>query len=124
MTSSPEERKFKEIQMVGGSRNYPDQKQVIGWAKTLWPTTILVHGDCPNSPDVWAGMIAESIGCVVGKFPYVKKLGVRGGHFRNHAMIEIADRCTFFWDGKSRGTKGAIEYAKSLGKPVDIRSPK
>jgi len=36
-------------------------------------------------------------------------------------MVEIADRIIAFWDGKSRGTASVIEYAKEIGKPIEVR---
>lgn len=48
------------------------------------------------------------------------KLGKHAGLLRN---IEIVDFCDFviaFWNGKSKGTKHAIEYAKKIGKEVVI----
>lgn len=44
------------------------------------------------------------------------KFGKCAGVLRNKDMIEAADICYFFWDGKSPGTKQAIEYAKSIGR--------
>lgn len=40
------------------------------------------------------------------------KFGKRAGVLRNKDMIDAADICFFFWDGKSPGTKQAIEYAQ------------
>lgn len=42
------------------------------------------------------------------------KFGKRAGMLRNKDMIDAADVCYFFWDGKSPGTKQAIEYAANL----------
>lgn len=40
-----------------------------------------------------------------------KSLGKRAGYVRNILMIDLADRVLAFWDGKSKGTKHAIDYA-------------
>jgi len=39
---------------------------------------------------------------------------------RNEKMIEICDKVLVFWDGKSRGTKYTINYAKKIGKETEV----
>ncbi|MCH1948151.1 SymE family type I addiction module toxin [Enterocloster sp. OA13] len=39
---------------------------------------------------------------------------------RNEIMVQQADSVLAIWDGKSRGTKYTIEYAKKQGKPVQV----
>lgn len=39
---------------------------------------------------------------------------------RNEKIVEAADRVLAFWDGASRGTRYTVDYAKKLGKPVEI----
>lgn len=39
---------------------------------------------------------------------------------RNREMVNMSDEILVFWDGKSRGTKYTIGYAKKVGKPVRI----
>ena len=39
---------------------------------------------------------------------------------RNEEMIQLCDRLLVIYDGKSRGTKYTIDYAKKLGKPIDV----
>ena len=39
---------------------------------------------------------------------------------RNEEMIKLADRIIVFWDGKSKGTKYTIDYAKKQGKELQI----
>lgn len=46
--------------------------------------------------------------------------GKAGGPLRNATIAKIADRMVAFWDGKSRGTKSAIEAMQKLGKPVTV----
>jgi len=111
------EEKMKSILMVSGSRGYCCPERVRSMVRRFsdkeW---ILIHGDCPDSPDGIAGEEAERLGMVVGKFPYVSSLGRAGGHVRNRAMVDMADMCLFFWDGESSGTGKTIEYAKASGK--------
>ena len=39
---------------------------------------------------------------------------------RNKLIVDNCDCLLAFWDGKSRGTKYTIDYAKQVGKPVKI----
>lgn len=41
---------------------------------------------------------------------------------RNREIVDAADCVYAFWDGKSRGTMHAVNYAKKTGKPVEIIS--
>jgi len=40
--------------------------------------------------------------------------------FRNIEIITLADKIIAFWDGKSKGTKFVIDYAKARDKDVEI----
>jgi hypothetical protein len=42
------------------------------------------------------------------------------GHHRNRQMVDACDFVLAFWDGVSRGTLQAINYAKSSGKSADV----
>ncbi len=39
---------------------------------------------------------------------------------RNIEMVDMCDSLLVFWDGKSRGTKHTIDYAKKTNKPVRV----
>lgn len=39
---------------------------------------------------------------------------------RNEIMVEIADTVLVIWDGKSKGTKSTIEYAKKKNKNIKV----
>lgn len=52
--------------------------------------------------------------------PDWNKFGRKAGMLRNIEMIDQVEWLIAFWDGQSRGTKQAIEYAKSKGKRVEI----
>ena len=43
---------------------------------------------------------------------------------RNELIVEAADLVVAVWDGKSRGTKFTIGYAKKCGVPVEVLSIK
>ncbi len=39
---------------------------------------------------------------------------------RNNEMVDICDKVIAFWDGKSKGTKHTIDYARKTEKDVDV----
>ncbi len=39
---------------------------------------------------------------------------------RNDKMIDMCDKVIAFWDGKSKGTKHTIDYARKTGKDVYV----
>ena len=49
------------------------------------------------------------------------KYGRSAGPRRNKLMAENCDCVICFWDGKSRGTKSMIEYAKTLEKVLRVK---
>ena len=52
--------------------------------------------------------------------PEYDKYGKSAPLVRNRLIVENCDALIAFWDGKSRGTKYTLDYAKRLGKPVKI----
>ena len=52
--------------------------------------------------------------------PEYDKYGKKAPLIRNKEIVERADFVIAFWDGKSRGTKFTIDYAKKLNKKVRI----
>ena len=113
----------KEVVMVCGSRNFPNKKMVQDWANRLTRDIILIHGGCLQSPDIWAGGIAQRAGIVVGVFPFVEGFGGGGGPIRNQAMVDMADRVVCFWDNYSKGTGGVVSYATRLNKKLEVYTP-
>lgn len=47
-------------------------------------------------------------------------LGKKAGYVRNRDMGDYADALVAFWDGKSKGTKGMIDYATKKGLKVTV----
>lgn len=39
---------------------------------------------------------------------------------RNHQIGDACDLMVAFWDGRSSGTRDAIDYCERLGKPVEV----
>ena len=53
-------------------------------------------------------------------YPNYKLYGKAAPLKRNEIMVDIADDILIIWDGKSRGTKYTVEYAKKKNKNVNI----
>lgn len=52
--------------------------------------------------------------------PDYKKFGRIAPIIRNRQIVENCDFLLAFWNGKSPGTRHALDYAKRKGKPVSI----
>ena len=39
---------------------------------------------------------------------------------RNNEIVDMCDKIIVFWDGKSKGTKHTIDYAKRINKEIEI----
>lgn len=52
--------------------------------------------------------------------PDYKKYGKAAPLLRNKKMVDLSDIIIIIWDGKSKGTKFTIDYAKAQGKEVII----
>lgn len=95
--------------LVTGSRHLDSSNASRQWANdalasilcSLPKKAILLHGGCPNSPDVWAGSMAATLGLRV--VVYHANGRIEGGHVsrwglsweagplkRNAAMVEAA----------------------------------
>lgn len=51
---------------------------------------------------------------------YTGDRGRAASLWRGKLIVEAAELVLAIWDGKSRGTKRAVDYAKRIGKPVQI----
>lgn len=52
--------------------------------------------------------------------PKYKLYRRRAPLIRNDEMVDMCDKVLVFWDGKSKGTKHTIDYAKKTGKPLEL----
>ena len=50
--------------------------------------------------------------------PDYKKYKKSAPIIRNQKIVDLADLIIAFWDGKSRGTKFTVDYARAQGKKV------
>ena len=107
--------------LVCGSRGYPYPEDVMDFVAALPEGVVVIEGECPNSPDVWAAGVAKD----AWPFPTEwKKLGRKAGHVRNARMLSEGQPhlVAAFWDGQSSGTKGVLTLAAESGVPYGVVS--
>ncbi|MBQ2746632.1 MAG: DUF2493 domain-containing protein [Clostridia bacterium] len=113
--------------VVAGCRdynNYNDAKEYIDFCISKIRKShmlIFVSGGCSGA-DLIGERYARENGFEVERYSAEwKKYGRSAGPKRNEQMARVADYVICFWDGKSKGTKSMIGYAKKYGKPIKIR---
>lgn len=109
---------------VVGCRDLPAEqveylRKLLG---ELSPTTIIVTGDCPTGADRVAREVAAERGMVLLEYQADWKThGKAAGPMRNREMVTSMDRMIALWDGRSPGTRSAIQEARRAEVPVDLR---
>ena len=104
-----------------GSRNFNDmgflEKSISPYLDDI---SEVVSGGAKGADSLGASW-AKSNGIPANIFlPEWDKHGRGAGPIRNRLIIENSDVVFAFWDGKSKGTKSAIEIAKKMGKIIYI----
>lgn len=112
--------------IIAGSRDIDDY-QVVRQAvidSGLWEKygkSIEVVCGMAKGVDLQGFKFAAKNHLVIHRFPADWNThGKKAGHMRNREMGDFSDELLAVWDGKSRGTKGMIEYMQSLGKPTHV----
>lgn len=111
--------------VVSGSRSISDPQVVADALDRVnaQPPVTLVHGNA-RGVDRTAATIALARGWTVEAHPAPwATSGRAAGIIRNRQMIDTADHVLAIWDGRSKGTRHAINYATSIGKPLTVISP-
>jgi predicted Rossmann fold nucleotide-binding protein DprA/Smf involved in DNA uptake len=71
--------------------------------------------------DLCAAKYAKSKGLRLTEFlPQYESYGRGAPIVRNKQIVDYADEIVVFWDGHSRGTMSVIEYARKIGKPLEV----
>ena len=116
--------------VVAGCRDYTNYKQAkryIDWAISNIKNEhelIFVSGGAKGA-DALGERYAKEKGYELEIYPAEwQKYGPKAGPIRNKQMAKIGDYIICFWDGKSKGTKSMIEFAKDYGKPIKIKMVK
>ena len=109
--------------MISGSRTINDYQLLEeAIAESAWePTEIIAGGS--SGVDKLAEQYAEQRGLQFTLYRPNWALHKRGaGHRRNEDMVNACDVLVALWDGESRGTKHAIEFAQKKGKRTYVRT--
>lgn len=88
---------------------------------------ILLHGNCPNSPDVLAERWYRSKTWERKKFPKYEvyraeweKHGKAAWMIRNLELVRAADALVLFWDGRSPESKDILKKARKRGLLIKV----
>lgn len=105
---------------VIGSREYPRLADVDDAIDAMDPATVVVSGGA-RGVDQRAVARAKHRQMAFEEFPADwDGEGRKAGITRNERMIVTVDRVLAFWDEQSRGTKHAIDFARTRGLPVEV----
>lgn len=101
-----------------GSRNCPPI-DILSQLKYI-PDTIISGG--AKGADTYAREFAKKYNLKLIEFlpEYDKYPPKVAPLVRNKLIVENCDCILAFWDGKSRGTKYTLDYARQLGKPIKV----
>ncbi len=113
--------------IIAGCRTYSDYQEAKDYilsclkiSETADQITIL-SGGCKGA-DCLGERFAKENGFSLERYlPDWKKYGKAAGPIRNKQMVDVCHQVICFWDGKSKGTKSLIQYAKKSEKTVDIK---
>lgn len=106
---------------VIGSRGFSDRARlysVLAAVKT--PISCIVSGGAKGADSMaeeWA--LAHNVETRIF-YPDYKAYEKRAPLVRNELIIREADAVLAFWDGESRGTAHALDYARRAGRPTKI----
>jgi predicted Rossmann fold nucleotide-binding protein DprA/Smf involved in DNA uptake len=105
---------------VVGSRTYPNLAEVRQFVWEQDRNTVIVSGGA-SGVDSAAIHEARRLGMEYEvHLPDWNVHGRSAGIIRNRAIVDSANGVVAFWDGKSRGTKFTIDYARERGKLLRV----
>ena len=110
--------------VIAGCRNYNDYEEAKKFLDKCFlhfvgqKQIIIFSGGCKGADEI-GEKYAEDNGFELKQF-YAdwRKYGRAAGPKRNEEMVKQCDLVICFWDGKSKGTKSLIQFAKKYGKTV------
>lgn len=113
--------------VIAGCRDYSNYDETKTYIEhclcdIIKENEIVIVSGGASGADALGERYAKEKGFLVERYPanwsvYGKSAGPR----RNEKMAKVADYVICFWDGKSRGTKSIIDYAKKFNKPIRIK---
>lgn len=108
--------------IIAGSRDIViSQEQLHEQITKRFPNINEIVSGLANGPDTIGLEYAKLNNIQYKEFPADwKTYGKAAGMIRNRQMGDYADALLAFWNEKSRGTKGMINYMKTLKKPYHV----
>ena len=113
--------------VIAGCRtyyNYEEAKDYIVSSLSEYKATdqiTILSGGCKGA-DSLGERFARENGFPIKRFlPDWEKYGKAAGPLRNKQMVDVCHKVICFWDGKSKGTKSLIQYARKSAKDVAVK---
>ena len=104
---------------VIGSREFKDYSLLVQFLDKKKISKIISGG--ARGADSLAVQYAKENDIELLEFlPDYKKHGRGAPLIRNKLIVDASDQVVAFWNGESRGTKYTIDYAKKIGKGVEV----
>lgn len=109
---------------VVGSRDFKNKELIREVLKDVFYTSVGVITGGARGVDTWAEEFCKEkeILCTVLR-PIDSSIKINY-LYRNVEIIAMAHEVIAFWDGKSRGTKFVIDYAKARNKKIKVYNSK
>ncbi len=113
--------------VIAGCRNYENYTEAKECIDTVIKrirqeyTLVFVSGGCKGADKLGERYAKENEYKVELYHAEWEKYGKSAGPKRNKLMAQIGDYIICFWDGKSKGTKSMINFAKQFNKPLRIK---
>jgi hypothetical protein len=106
--------------VVAGGRDFNDYKllteELIKVLRGYRPSEVEVVSGGARGADKLGERFAKEKNCHLKLFlPDWDSYGYSAGIRRNADMVNYADACLLFWDGKSTGTASTIKFAEKKG---------
>lgn len=111
-----------KLAIVGG-RDFDDWEKFCMNLEDIEGVDLVISGECPTGSDRFAKAWAEMKGIeYVGFIANWDKHGKAAGPIRTEVVVKACDRIVLYWDGRSPGTKSALDFAKKHRKRYRIVS--
>lgn len=111
--------------IIAGSRFYDTYDEAVLFIDQCMPKLkspfLIISGGCRGADTIGERYATERNIPLKRYLPEWQVYGRSAGPKRNRTMVDACDAVICFWDGKSRGSKSLIEYAKEKGKPIFIK---
>lgn len=106
---------------VTGSRSIVDPlvvAYILDWYKS--EITSVIHGGAKGVDSLAYQWAQKHQILVTVVLPDWQAHGKAADPIRNRTIVEHAEKVIAIWDGVSKGTKGTIDYARRICRPVDL----